>query len=135
MLLDSSSQKQQVMIKNYLKIVVPTEMSRSSTLLGFRLAWYAACSFSFSFHESSYDQFHKNADNIYRVLTIDEALGVSSNLVGITMPMMGAAMETAFPEVVNKVRMLPQGRQLISHDDQVITRSILLTQNPLFRSI
>lgn len=66
----------------------------------------------------SYDKFHSKSDDIFRVLTIDEALGVSSSLVGITLPALGPAMEDNFPEVVDKVRMIPQGRQLITHGQQ-----------------
>lgn len=111
------------MFKNYLKIAFRSLLKSRNTsiinIVGLSIG-FACCMLIFLFvqNETSYDKFHQNADNIYRVLTIDEALGVSSNLVGITMPMMGAAMETEFPEVVNKVRMLPQGRQLISHNQQ-----------------
>jgi len=111
------------MFKNYLKIAFRSLLKSKNTsiinIVGLSIG-FACCMLIFLFvqNETSYDKFHKNADNIYRVLTIDEALGVSSNLVGITMPMLGAAMETEFPEVVNKVRMLPQGRQLISHQQQ-----------------
>ncbi len=66
----------------------------------------------------SYDKFHSKSDDIFRVLTIDEALGVSSSLVGITLPALAPAMEDNFPEVVNRVRMLPQGRQLINYEQQ-----------------
>jgi putative ABC transport system permease protein len=111
------------MFTNYLKIAFRSLLkSRNTSIIniaGLSIG-FACCILIFLFvqYETSYDRFHAKADRIYRVLTIDEALGVSSNLVGITMPMMGAAMEAEFPEVVNKVRMLPQGRQLISHDQQ-----------------
>ncbi|GAB5528346.1 MAG: ABC transporter permease [Roseivirga sp.] len=69
-------------------------------------------------NELSYDRFHSKSDNIFRVLTIDEALGVSSSMVGITLPALGEAMEEQFPEVVNRVRMLTQGRQLVNYEQQ-----------------
>jgi len=111
------------MLSNYLKIAFRSLLkSRNTSIIniaGLSIG-FACCILIFLFvqYETNYDKFHDKSDNIYRVLTIDEALGVSSNLVGITMPMMGAAMETEFPEVVNKVRLLPQGRQLITHNQQ-----------------
>lgn len=69
-------------------------------------------------YEKSYDRWHSNADNICRVLTIDEALGVSSNLVGITMPALGPAMIENIPEVEEVVRMQRYGRNLISYGDK-----------------
>ncbi|GAB5523962.1 MAG: ABC transporter permease [Roseivirga sp.] len=80
----------------------------------------ACCIIIFLFvqNELSYDRFHSKSDNIFRVLTIDEALGVSSSMVGITLPALGEAMEEQFPEVVNRVRMLTQGRQLVNYEQQ-----------------
>ena len=111
------------MFKNYIKIAVRSLYKSKGTsiinILGLSIG-LSCCIIIFLFvqNELSYDKFHSKSDNIFRVLTIDEALGVSSNLVGITMPMLGDAMETTFPEVENRVRMLPQGRQLISYEQQ-----------------
>ena len=58
----------------------------------------------------SYDRFHSKADRIWRILTIDSALGVSSQMVGITIPAVGAEMVKQFPEVVNTVRFASMGR-------------------------
>ncbi len=111
------------MFKNYIKIAVRSLYKSKGTsiinILGLSIGM-ACCIIIFLFvqNELSYDRFHSKSDNIFRVLTIDEALGVSSNLVGITMPMLGDAMESNFPEVENRVRMLPQGRQLVSYEEQ-----------------
>ena len=69
-------------------------------------------------YEQSYDKWHANGDRICRVLTIDEALGVSSNLVGITMPALGPAMVDNIPEVEDVVRMQRYGRNLISYGEK-----------------
>ena len=111
------------MFKNYIKIAVRSLYKSKGTsainILGLSIGM-ACCIIIFLFvqNELSYDKFHSKSDQTFRVLTIDEALGVSSNLVGITMPMLGVAMESNFPEVENKVRMLPQGRQLINYEQQ-----------------
>lgn len=111
------------MFKNYLKIAFRSLLKSKSTsvinILGLSIGM--ACGiiiFLFVQHEVSYDKFHSKSDDIFRVLTIDEALGVSSNLVGITLPALGRAMENDFPEVEKRVRMMPQGRQLINYEQQ-----------------
>ena len=58
----------------------------------------------------SYDRFHSKADKIWRVLTIDSAFGVSSQMVGITLPPLGPELVNRFPEVVNTVRIAGMGR-------------------------
>lgn len=111
------------MIKNYFKIAFRSLLKSKGTsiinVLGLSIGM-ACCIIIFLFvqNELSYDRFHSKSDNIFRVLTIDEALGVSSSLVGITLPALGEAMENQFPEVVNKVRMLTQGRQLVNYEQQ-----------------
>ncbi len=111
------------MFSNYLKIAFRSLLKSKSTsvinILGLSIGM--ACGviiFLFVQHELSYDRFHAKSDDIFRVLTIDEALGVSSNLVGITLPALGPAMDSAFPEVEKRVRMMPQGRQLINYEQQ-----------------
>lgn len=111
------------MIKNYIKIALRSLLKSKATsvinVLGLSIGM-ACCIVIFLFvqNEMSYDKFHSKSDNIFRVLTIDKAIGVSNSLVGITLPVLGASMEDNFPEVVNRVRMLPQGRQLITYEQQ-----------------
>ena len=111
------------MFKNYIKIAFRSLLKSKGTslinILGLSIGM-ACCLVIFLFvqNELSYDRFHSKSDEIFRVLTIDEALGVSSSLVGITLPALGESMDDQFPEVVNRVRMLPQGRQLINYEQQ-----------------
>lgn len=111
------------MFKNYLKIALRSLLKSRGTsainIVGLSIGM-ACCIIIFLFvqNELGYDKFHSKSENIFRVLTIDEALGVSSNLVGITLPALGEAMDNDFPEVVQRVRMIPQGRQLINYEQQ-----------------
>ena len=111
------------MLKNYLKIALRSLLKSKGTsvinIVGLSIGM-VCCIIIFLFvqNELGYDKFHAKSDNIFRVLTIDEALGVSSNLVGITLPALGEAMDNNFPEVVQRVRMIPQGRQLINYEQQ-----------------
>ena len=62
----------------------------------------------------AFDRFHTKADRIFRVVTFDRALGVSSNRVGITLPPLGPALEDQLPEVEAAARLSGQGRQLLT---------------------
>ncbi len=66
--------------------------------------------------ELSYDRFHTKSERIYRVLTIDKALGVSNNLVGITIPPLAPALIEELPEIENAARILLQGRTPLLKD-------------------
>ena len=111
------------MFKNYIKVALRSLLKSRGTsvinIVGLSIGM-ACCIIIFLFvqNEMGYDKFHSKADSIFRVLTIDEALGVSSNLVGITLPALGEDMDNDFPEVVQRVRMIPQGRQLINYEQQ-----------------
>jgi putative ABC transport system permease protein len=68
----------------------------------------------------SYDAFHKNYSKIVRVLTIDNAEGVSSKHVGVTQPMLGPTAKTELPEVVESVRFTGGGRYDLSYNDNTL---------------
>lgn len=68
----------------------------------------------------SFDRFHQDSSQIYRVLTLDMAEGVSSKLVGVTPAALGPAMIEELPEVANAVRLRPLGRLNISYEDKLL---------------
>src|SRR5262245_59076793 len=83
--------------------------------------------------ETSYDRFHRDYEDIYRVLGIDNALGVSNNTVGITMPPLGPAMEETIPEVVQTVRVRAQGEAFITVGDRKYhTDNVVFTEDAFF---
>jgi putative ABC transport system permease protein len=47
----------------------------------------------------SYENMHSRAGDVYRVLTVDKALGTNDQRVGITQPALGANLADAFPEI------------------------------------
>jgi len=67
-------------------------------------------------YEFSYEKMHPDLDRIYRVLTIDKAMGTNSQRVGITIPALGPAIPEAFPEVEDFLRLTRQGRQRKNSD-------------------
>lgn len=68
----------------------------------------------------SYDKFHHQHGNIARLLTIDNAEGVSSKLVGVTAPALGPAVETELPEVLKAARLSGGGQLDLSYKDNVL---------------
>ena len=103
------------MLKNYLRVAlrfllrnkIYTLVNISGLAIGM-----TACILIFLYVQDdlSYDRFNTKADRIWRILTIDSALGVSSQIVGITIPAVGAEMVKQFPEVVNTVRFASMGQ-------------------------
>ena len=110
-----------VMLKNYLKIsfrnMKRQKMYSSINLSG--LAIGMACCILILFwvqDELSYDRFHKNADNIYRVMSE----GGKYNWKGVRgtpMPLATASVE-GLPEVVNAVRFASHSRLVFKYKDK-----------------
>lgn len=75
----------------------------------------------FVYEDFSYDGFNQKQDRIVRMLTIDNAEGVKSKLVGVTYPGIAPAVARDLPEVVNSVRLLSQGRVPLKVGDQLIS--------------
>ena len=113
------------MLRNYLITAFRTlKNSKVSTIINVSgLAIGMACCliiYIYVKNELSYDAFHSKADRIFRFYTIDEALGVTSNSVGITEPRMPAAAREEIPEILNTTRILNQGRLRIETDDKFV---------------
>ena len=68
--------------------------------------------------EVSYENMHTRAEQIYRVLTIDKALGTNNQRVGITMPALGPALPENFETVEAALRITGGGRTLLRYQDQ-----------------
>ena len=68
--------------------------------------------------EVSYENMHTRAERIYRVLTIDKALGTNNQRVGITMPALGPALPENFETVEAALRITGGGRTLLRYQDQ-----------------
>jgi len=98
------------MIKHYLKIafrnLAKQKIYSAINILGLAAGLTGAILiFLFVQNELSYDRFHENKDNLYRVYVIfyAEDGSVDSTFRGVTMPM-GPAMEEYFPEVTHSIR-------------------------------
>jgi putative ABC transport system permease protein len=125
------------MLTNYLKIAIRTLIRNRGTslinIIGLAIG-LASCMLIFLYvrFELSYDTFHQHSERTFRVLTIDEALGVSSNLVGITLPALGETMKKELPQVENSVRMNSGGRTLFRYDDKTFYAENIKYAEPSF---
>jgi len=126
-------------IKNYIKIAFRNLIKNKGisfiNITGLAIALAASILiFLYIRNELSYDMQHSKTDRIFRVLTIDKALGVSSNLVGITLPALGPAMKEEFPEVIESVRLSWNGKNLIDYNNKTLyTTDLIYAEPSLFK--
>lgn len=83
-------------------------------------AGMAACMLILLFinRETSFEDMHGEADNVFRVLTIDKALGTNNQRVGITQPGVGANLADAFPEIEATLRLTFASQTLLRRGDE-----------------
>jgi len=110
------------MYKNYFKISIRNifKYKMISLINVFSLAvGLAACVAIYLFvsDERSFDSFHTQKENIYRLDEIQKFTGTNEQKVALSMPGMAPALKRDFPEVKNYVRLWSRGKQLIIKDD------------------
>ena len=99
------------MLKGYFKTawrnLVRNKIYSIINIFGLALGM-AACFFIFQYvaFESSYDRFHANAPNIYRVPISYSGSFADGGTSVTNHPALGPAMKRDFPEVIDYVRML-----------------------------
>jgi len=127
-----------MLLGNYLKLALRHLLKSRDTsiinlgglVVGFTCALLI---FVFAKYQLSYDDWHTKKDQIYRVLTIDKALGVTSNQVGITIPALGPAMKAELPQVEETTRISYSGRNLVEYNNvPIYTENAAYAENSLF---
>lgn len=98
------------MIKNYFKIAFRTLFRNKGftaiNVLGLVLGIsFSTMLYVYVRHELSYDNYHDNADQLYRVLTRDKSDPDDVRTYGITIPPVGPELMNQFPEVTDMVRL------------------------------
>ena len=112
------------MLKNYLKIAFRNIVRQKGysiiNILGLTIG-ITACLLIILFirYEYSFENTHTKADKIYRVLTIDSALGTNKQRVGITMPPLGPTMKENIPEVEDALRITGGRQSLLQLENEV----------------
>lgn len=127
------------MIKNYIKVAFRSLLKNKSTsyinIIGLGIAIFASILiFLYVNFEFSYDKFHKNSEKIFRVVLEDNNLGVSENEAGITFIALGPELKSKLPEVVEQVRILKSGRELLTlnAEKSYYTKDLSYTTSALF---
>ena len=111
------------MFKNYVKIairnILRNKLYSLINILGLTIG-ITACLLIMLFinYEYSYENMFSKADRIYRVLTIDAALGTNKQRVGITMPPLGTVLTDNFPEIEAATRVSGGRRTLMQIGDE-----------------
>lgn len=129
------------MLKHYLKIAL-RNIARQKGLSFINIAGLSiglAC-FSlfllYAVNEFSFDRFHNNADNIFRVYRWTEPMNGADAAGDIYMPSpLGPALKQDIPDVTNYVRWRdPWGKSFIKYND-VVKRAELAYADPSFFTI
>lgn len=113
------------MLRNYLKIafrnLLKDKIYSLINIIGLTIGF--GCFIILGAHiysETSFDKFHNDGNRIYRVLTIDEGLGVSNNLVGITNPLMTVEAAKEIPEIEESTRLMSRGRIRVENKEKYL---------------
>jgi len=110
------------MILNYLKIALRNIIRNKAfsfiNIAGLTMGM-AACLLMLLFiqRELSFENFIGDANRIYRVLTIDKALGTHNQRVGITMPAFGLEVTEKYPEIESATRLSFGGETLLRYEE------------------
>jgi putative ABC transport system permease protein len=127
------------MIKHYFKIAL-RNLGRQKILSFINVSGLSiglAC-FSlfllYAVNEFSFDRFHKNADNIYRVYRWSDAMEGREASGDIYMPSpLGPAMKTDLPDVANYVRMQEGwGESFVKVDGKVLRKEVSYADPSVF---
>lgn len=85
-------------------------------------------------NERSYDRFHANADQIYRI-TYDENRNGTQRYLGTVSPPVAPALVAEYPEVTHAVRLRDTGRTLFSNDDRSFYENAFFYADSSFFSV
>lgn len=125
------------MFKNYIKIawriLTKHKIYSAINILGLAVGLAGAIlTFLFVQHELSYDRFHENTKNIYRIYTNWHAKdgSIERTFWGVTMPM-GPAVEEYFQEVSRSTRLAP-ARVTVKTAENLYNERILMVDKNFF---
>ncbi len=81
--------------------------------------------------ELSFDKFHKNSENIYRVILSDKTYKPSRNYP-VTPPALAKALKKDYPEVVSSAKYYDRGYKLIKYGENKFKEHIAYTDPSIF---
>src|ERR1041384_181483 len=128
------------MIKNYFKTAWRNLMKNKTfsliNIAGLSIGM-AACLLILQYvsFELSFDQFNKNADDIYRVYNDRYQNGKLVQHGTITYSAIGKAMQDDYPEIINHARVEPFGNLIITYDNKKFDEQQVIAVDNSFISI
>ena len=128
------------MIKHYLKVSFRNLWKYKNfsaiNILGLAIGM-AACLLILQYvsFKLSYDQFHKKADNIYRVVNDRYQQGKLIQHGTITYSGVGRAMNNDFEEVIQNTRVAPSGEAIITYNNKKIAEPNLFFADSNFLTV
>lgn len=126
------------MLKNYLLLAIKNcrkqKMFSLINVLGLTVGIVCCLMiFLFIIHEFSYDKFHKNADNIYRVMRRAETNGTFRDIPYLAPPY-AKALLTDYPNAIEKaVRVLPDNDLVTYNNISFNEKKVLLADSNFFQ--
>lgn len=140
----SSNRRSILMFKNYLKMAYRNIIKQKAysfiNLFGLSVGM-ACCTLILLFIEDelSFDKYHENSDNIYRIIT-ESVIGGKERDFAIAPGPLAPALKKEFPEVLEYVRIFDmqiqnQGKTLIKYKESQFEDSGLLFTDSTFFSI
>ncbi|MEX6686526.1 ABC transporter permease [Danxiaibacter flavus] len=109
------------MLKNYLLLAVKNfrkqKMFSLINVLGLTVG-ITCCLMIFLFitNEFSYDKFHKNGNNIYRIMRVGNIDGVVKNIPWVS-PMYGPTLASDYPDMVQKTTRVSPDNDLVTYNN------------------
>ena len=126
------------MFQNYLKIafrnLLRHKVFSSINILGLAIGM-AACLLIFLFvdHELSFDSFHPNKEQVYRLCEVQTWEGIIPQNVALSMYPMGPTLQEDYPEIEAFTRMVNRQEVPLEHGDQKIyVDKLFLTDTAFF---
>lgn len=126
------------MLKNYLLLAIKNcrkqKMFSLINVLGLTVGIVCCLMiFLFIIHEFSYDKFHKNADNIYRVMRRSETNGTFRDIPYLAPPY-AKALLTDYPNAIEKaVRVYPDNDLVTYNNISFNEKKVLLADSNFFQ--
>ncbi|MFC1725632.1 ABC transporter permease [candidate division KSB1 bacterium] len=128
-----------ILLKNYIKIsfrnIFKYKMNNSISIAGLAIG-VSCCLLVFLFvsDEMSYDKFHKNKDELYRVLKVyfNESGSGVRNMISTLPPALGAALPDFFPEIQYQTRFAHGSSVVMRYGNKIFTERISLADTPFF---
>ena len=122
------------MLRNYLKTAIRNLWKRKSfSLINIAgLAIGMAVSFLillYVWNEVTYDRFHENNENIYRIATKLDAQGRHLEVATVPAPL-GPALDDQFPEVGLVARLHGFGRRIVSYEEKLYDETNIYHADP-----